>query len=67
MASFIVIFSGVVFFFHLQRPMSWQGIQTYLPHLEEGHVRTAMDLEFHLEASKVKQVGKPLLSANKRG
>jgi len=48
--------------------MSWQGIQTYQqlnPHLEEGHVRTAMDLEFHLEASKAKQVGKPLLSPNK--
>ncbi|XP_020619901.1 protein KIBRA-like [Orbicella faveolata] len=42
-----------------KRPMSWQGIQTYQqlnPHLEEGHVRTAMDLEFHLEASKAKQL-----------
>lgn len=41
--------------------MSWQGIQQYqqlIPHLEEGHVRAAMDLEFHLEASKAKQVGK---------
>lgn len=39
--------------------MSWQGIQTYQqlnPHLEEGHDRTAMDLEFHLEASKAKQL-----------
>ena len=38
--------------------MSWQGIQSYQlnPHLEEG--RTAVDLEFHLEASKAKQVGK---------
>lgn len=43
--------------------MSWQGIQTYQqlnPHLEEGHDRTAMDLEFHLEASKAKQVGKTI-------
>lgn len=47
--------------------MSWQGIQTYqqlIPHLEEGHDRTAMDLEFHLEASKAKQVGNPLLRSN---
>ncbi|KAL9972219.1 hypothetical protein ACROYT_G018483 [Oculina patagonica] len=42
-----------------KRPMSWQGIQQYqqlIPHLEEGHDRAAMDLEFHLEASKAKQL-----------
>ena len=44
------------FFFHQQRPMSWQGIQQYqqLNHLD---ARAAVDLEFQLEASKAKQVG----------
>lgn len=32
--------------------MSWQGIQTFQ--------QPAMDLEFHLEASKAKQVGKTI-------
>ena len=48
-----------VLFVHLQRPMSWQGIQQYqqlIPHFEEGSGRTAMDLELHLEASRAKQV-----------
>ena len=40
--------------------MSWQGIQQYqqlIRPLEEGSDRSAIDLEFRLEASRARQVG----------
>ena len=45
--------------------MSWQGVQTAYQQLNPHLDRTAMDLEFHLEASKAKQVGKTITDSKR--